>query len=42
MAPYRGACRRVLFDAMHLLGVSDVSTPRLPGDRYPSENPFAV
>ena len=45
--PHHGAISwahvgRVLFDAMHLLGVSDVSTPRLPGDRYPSENPFAV
>ncbi len=33
---------RVLFDALQLLGVSDVSVPRQPGDRYPTENPFGA
>jgi len=33
---------RVLFDALHLLGVADVATPRQASDRYPSENPFGT
>ncbi len=33
---------RVLFDALLLLGVKDVSVPRQPGNLYPSENPFGV
>ena len=28
--------------ALQLLGVSDVSVPRQPGDRYPTENPFGA
>jgi L-fucose isomerase-like protein len=31
---------RVLFDALQLLGVQDISTPRQPGNLYPGENPF--
>jgi len=31
----------VLFDAVRLLGVADLHTPRPAGDRYPEENPFA-
>jgi L-fucose isomerase-like protein len=30
----------VLFDAAKLLGIPDLFTPRLAGDRYPDENPF--
>ena len=30
----------VLFDALQLLGVKDISVPRQPGNLYPSENPF--
>jgi L-fucose isomerase-like protein len=33
---------RVLFDALLLLGVKDISVPRLPGNLYPSENPFGA
>lgn len=33
---------RVLFDALLLLGVQDVSVPRQPGNLYPSENPFGA
>ena len=31
---------RVVFDAMAVLGVPDLSTPRPAGSLYPSENPF--
>ncbi|MFZ4395364.1 MAG: L-fucose/L-arabinose isomerase family protein [Kiritimatiellia bacterium] len=31
---------RVLFDALLLLGVKDISVPRKPGCLYPNENPF--
>lgn len=31
---------RIVYDAMALLGVPDLSTPRPAGDRYPTENPF--
>jgi L-fucose isomerase-like protein len=31
---------RTLFDALAMLGVKDVSTPRPAGNLYPSENPF--
>ena len=33
---------KVMFEALKLLGVSDVSAPRLDGSLYPGENPFAV
>ena len=33
---------RVLFDALQLLGVKDVSAPRQPGNLYPGENPFGA
>ncbi len=36
------ACGRVLYDAVRLLGVSDVHAPQPAGSLYPSENPFAV
>ncbi len=32
---------RVLFDALQILGVQDISAPRQPGQLYPNENPFA-
>lgn len=31
---------RVLFDALQVLGVTDISVPLPPGQRYPAENPF--
>ena len=31
---------RILFDALRLLGLTDVSTPKPAGSLYPSENPF--
>ena len=31
---------RVLFDALLMLGVKDISVPRKPGCLYPNENPF--
>jgi L-fucose isomerase-like protein len=31
---------RTLYDALAMLGVSDVSTPRAAGNLYPTENPF--
>ncbi|MDD4869874.1 MAG: fucose isomerase [Kiritimatiellae bacterium] len=33
---------RILFDAVKVLGVEDVSAPRSKGNLYPGENPFGV
>ncbi len=35
-------CGQALFDAVKLLGVDDISTPRPAGQLYAGENPFAV
>lgn len=45
--PHHGAvafakCGRVLFDALRLLGVCDISTPQPAGMLYAAENPFAA
>lgn len=45
--PHHGAfgfahCGKALFDAMSLIGVRDIDTPRPAGILYPGENPFAV
>ncbi len=44
--PHHGAvafttCAEVLFDAVKMLGVSDINTPLPSGVLYPGENPFA-
>ena len=44
--PHHGAfgfakCGAVLFEALKLLGVADVNTPKPAGVLYPDENPFA-
>ena len=31
-----------LFEALKLLGVDDINTPKPAGELYPGENPFAV
>ncbi len=43
--PHHGAvgfekAGRILYDALQVLGVSDISTPLPPGQLYPGENPF--
>ncbi|MDO4215457.1 MAG: fucose isomerase [Bacteroidales bacterium] len=45
--PHHGAyafkhCGKVLFEALHLLGVDDINTPLPAGQLYPGENPFAI
>ena len=45
--PHHGAfgfakCGKVLFEALRLLGVEDINTPKPAGQLYPGENPFAV
>ena len=45
--PHHGAfgfakCGKVLFEALKLLGVEDINTPKPAGQLYPGENPFAV
>ena len=45
--PHHGAfgfakCGKVLFEALSLLGVEDINTPKPAGQLYPGENPFAV
>ncbi|MGN0832570.1 MAG: L-fucose/L-arabinose isomerase family protein [Kiritimatiellia bacterium] len=44
--PHHGAfgfakCGKVLFEALKLLGVDDINTPKPAGELYPGENPFA-
>ncbi len=36
------AVGKILFEALHLLGVDDINTPLPAGQLYPGENPFAV
>ena len=43
--PHHGAfafahCGGILFEALKLLGVSDINTPKPAGVLYPDENPF--
>ena len=33
---------KILFEALHLLGVDDINTPLPAGQLYPGENPFAI
>ena len=33
---------KILFEALHLLGVDDINTPLPAGQLYPGENPFAL
>ena len=33
---------KALFEALKLLGVDDINTPKPAGELYPGENPFAV
>ena len=45
--PHHGAfgfekCGKVLFEALKLLGVEDINTPKPAGELYAGENPFAV
>ena len=45
--PHHGAfgfakCGKALFEALRLLGVEDINTPKPAGQLYPGENPFAV
>lgn len=45
--PYHGAfgfakCGAVVFEALKLLGVSDINTPKPSGVLYPDENPFSM
>ena len=45
--PHHGAygfakCGKTLFEALKLLGVDDINTPKPAGELYPGENPFAV
>ena len=45
--PHHGAfgfekCGKILFEALGLLGVEDINTPKPAGQLYPGENPFAV
>ena len=45
--PHHGAfgfakCGKVLFEALGLLGVEDINTPKPAGQLYPGENPFAI
>ena len=45
--PHHGAyafkkAGKVLFEALHLLGVEDINTPLPEGQLYPGENPFAI
>jgi L-fucose isomerase-like protein len=45
--PHHGAfgfakCGAVVFEALKLLGVSDINTPKPSGVLYPDENPFSM
>jgi hypothetical protein len=45
--PHHGAygfdhAGKALFEALRLLGVDDINTPKPAGELYPGENPFAV
>ena len=45
--PHHGAfgfakAGKAVFEALKLLGVDDILTPRLDGSLYPGENPFAI
>ncbi len=45
--PHHGAfafekCGKVLFEALKLLGVDDINTPKPAGELYAGENPFAI
>ena len=45
--PHHGAygfakCGKALFEALKLLGVEDINTPKPAGCLYPGENPFAI
>jgi len=45
--PHHGAyafdhCGKVLFEALKMLGVTDINTPLPAGQLYPGENPFAL
>lgn len=45
--PHHGAyafkhAGKILFEALHLLGVDDINTPLPAGQLYPGENPFAL
>lgn len=33
---------KILFEALHILGVEDINTPLPAGQLYPGENPFAI